>query len=277
MTVIRMKFWREAIRSARIFCSAAGARSVTNKSPKLGALEKAMKEIQATHGKGSLMRLDASDITGVEVIPTGSLGLDLALGVGGVPKGRIVEVYGPEASGKTTLALHIIAEAQRGGGTCCFIDAEHALDASYAKDLGVNTEELLISQPDSGEQALDITDTLVRSSSVDLIVIDSVAALTPRGEIQGDIGDSHIALQARLMGQALRKLTASVSRSGCTLLFLNQLRSKVGVIFGNPEVTPGGNALKFYASVRLEIRRVGPLKRDGDIVGNSVKVKVAKK
>ena len=241
------------------------------------ALDAALSQIERSFGKGSIMRMGNKAATDeVEVISTGSLGLDLALGIGGVPKGRIIEVYGPESSGKTTLALHIIAEAQKRGGTCAFIDAEHALDPGYAKKLGVDIENLLISQPDAGEQALEICDTLVRSGAVDVLVVDSVAALVPRAELEGEMGDSHVGLHARLMSQALRKLTGSVSRSNTLLIFLNQIRLKIGVMFGNPETTTGGNALKFYASIRLEIRRIGSIKDRETTTGNQTRVKVVK-
>ncbi|HWX46423.1 MAG TPA: recombinase RecA [Roseomonas sp.] len=241
------------------------------------ALDAALSQIERAFGKGSIMRMGAKQQSDeVEVIPTGSLGLDLALGIGGLPKGRIVEVYGPESSGKTTLALHAIAEAQKRGGTCAFIDAEHALDPGYARKLGVDVDNLLISQPDAGEQALEIADTLVRSGAVDVLVVDSVAALVPRAELEGEMGDSHVGLHARLMSQALRKLTGSVSRSNTLLIFLNQIRLKIGVMFGNPETTTGGNALKFYASVRLEIRRIGQIKERDEVTGNQTRVKVVK-
>jgi recombination protein RecA len=241
------------------------------------ALEAALAQIERSHGKGSIMRLGQQEnAVDLEAIPTGSLGLDLALGIGGLPKGRIVEIYGPESSGKTTLALHVVAEAQKRGGTCAFVDAEHALDPSYARKLGVNLDELLISQPDAGEQALEITDTLVRSGAVDVLVVDSVAALTPRAELEGEMGDSHVGLQARLMSQALRKLTGSVSRSNTLVIFINQIRMKIGVMFGNPETTTGGNALKFYASVRLDIRRIGQIKQKDEVVGNQTRVRVVK-
>jgi recombination protein RecA len=241
------------------------------------ALDAAMSQIERAFGKGSIMRMGqrAGDEQ-IEVIPSGSLGLDLALGIGGLPRGRIVEIYGPESSGKTTLALHVIAEAQKRGGTCAFIDAEHALDPIYARKLGVDVDNLLISQPDAGEQALEIADTLVRSGAVDVLVVDSVAALVPRAELEGEMGDSHMGLHARLMSQALRKITGSVSRSNCMLVFLNQIRMKIGVMFGNPETTTGGNALKFYASVRLEIRRIGQIKERDEVVGNQTRVKVVK-
>ena len=241
------------------------------------ALDAALSQIERAFGKGSIMRMGAKQQSDeVEVIPTGSLGLDLALGIGGLPKGRIVEVYGPESSGKTTLALHAIAEAQKRGGTCAFIDAEHALDPGYARKLGVDVDNLLISQPDAGEQALEIADTLVRSGAVDVLVVDSVAALVPRAELEGEMGDSHVGLHARLMSQALRKLTGSVSRSNTLLIFLNQIRLKIGVMFGNPETTTGGNALKFYASVRMEIRRIGQIKERDEVTGNQTRVKVVK-
>jgi recombination protein RecA len=243
---------------------------------KTKALEAALSQIERSFGKGSIMKLGENAKMEVEVISTGSLGLDIALGVGGLPKGRIIEIYGPESSGKTTLALQVIAEAQKSGGTCAFVDAEHALDPAYARKLGVNLHDLLISQPDTGEQALEITDTLVRSGAVDVLVVDSVAALTPRAEIEGEMGDSLPGLQARLMSQALRKLTASISKSGCMVIFINQIRMKIGVMFGSPETTTGGNALKFYASVRLDIRRVGSLKDQDEVIGNQTKVKVVK-
>jgi len=241
------------------------------------ALAAALGQIEKQFGKGSVMRMgDANAIGNIEVISTGSLSLDLALGVGGVPKGRVVEVYGPESSGKTTMALHIIAEAQKTSGTCAFVDAEHALDPVYAAKLGVDTDELLVSQPDTGEQALEITDMLVRSGAVDVVVVDSVAALTPKAEIEGDMGDSHVGLQARLMSQALRKLTGNIKRSNCIVIFINQIRMKIGVMFGSPETTTGGNALKFYASVRLDIRRTGAIKKGDEVVGNETRVKVVK-
>jgi len=247
-----------------------------NSATKAKALDAALSQIDRAFGKGSIMKLGSRENIDIETISTGSLGLDIGLGIGGVPKGRIVEIYGPESSGKTTLALHIIAEAQKTGGTCAFVDAEHALDASYAKKLGVNIDELLISQPDGGEQALEITDTLVRSGAVDVLVVDSVAALVPKAELEGEMGDSHMGLQARLMSQALRKLTASISKSNTTVIFINQIRQKIGVMFGNPETTTGGNALKFYASIRLDIRRVGQIKDKENIVGNQTRVKVVK-
>ena len=241
------------------------------------ALDAALTQIERAFGKGSIMKLGQHDpAVDMPSISTGSLGLDLALGIGGLPKGRIVEIYGPESSGKTTLALHVIAEAQKKGGTCAFVDAEHALDPGYARKLGVNLDELLISQPDAGEQALEIADTLVRSGAIDVLVVDSVAALTPRAELEGEMGDSHMGLQARLMSQALRKLTASVARSNTLIIFINQIRMKIGVMFGNPETTTGGNALKFYASVRLDIRRIGQIKNGEDVVGNQTRVKVVK-
>jgi recombination protein RecA len=241
------------------------------------ALDAAMVQIERAFGKGSIMRMGArAGDEQIEVIPSGSLGLDLALGIGGLPRGRIVEIYGPESSGKTTLALHAIAEAQKRGGTCAFIDAEHALDPTYARKLGVDVDNLLISQPDAGEQALEICDTLVRSGAIDVLVIDSVAALVPRAELEGEMGDTHVGLHARLMSQALRKLTGSVSRSNTMLIFLNQIRLKIGVMFGNPETTTGGNALKFYASIRMEIRRIGSIKDRENVTGNQTRVKVSK-
>ena len=243
---------------------------------KLKSLESTISQIERSYGKGSVMRLGERDVVEIDAISSGSLSLDVALGIGGLPKGRIVEIYGPESSGKTTLALHVIAEAQKNKGTCAFIDAEHALDPIYAKKLGVNTDEMLISQPDNGEQALEIADTLVNSSAIDVLVIDSVAALVPRAEIEGDMGDSHMGLHARLMSQALRKLTGSISRSQCLVIFINQIRQKIGVMFGNPETTTGGNALKFYASVRMDIRRIGAIKDREEIVGNQTRVKIVK-
>ena len=241
------------------------------------ALESAIGQIEKAFGKGSVMKLGTSgENLDVQAISTGSLGLDIALGIGGLPKGRIVEIYGPESSGKTTLALHVVAEAQKTGGTCAFVDAEHALDPVYAKKLGVNIDDLLISQPDAGEQALEIADTLVRSGAISVLVVDSVAALVPRAELEGDMGDSHMGLQARLMSQALRKLTSSISKSNCLVIFINQIRQKIGIMFGNPETTSGGNALKFYASVRLDIRRIGAIKDKDDIIGNQTRVKVVK-
>jgi recombination protein RecA len=240
------------------------------------ALGQALAQIEKFYGKGSVMRLGQQRALDIEAVPTGSLSLDLALGIGGLPKGRIIEIYGPESSGKTTMTLHIVAEAQKKGGTCAFIDAEHALDPVYAARLGVNVNELLVSQPDTGEQALEIADTLVRSGAVDVVVVDSVAALVPKAEIEGDMGDSHMGLQARLMSQALRKLTGSISRTKCMVIFINQIRQKIGVMFGNPETTTGGNALKFYASVRLDIRRIGAIKEKEAIIGNQTRVKVVK-
>ncbi len=240
------------------------------------ALSAALSQIEKQFGKGSVMRMGDSVNSEIEAISTGSIALDVALGIGGLPKGRVVEIYGPESSGKTTLTLQVIAEAQKAGGTCAFVDAEHALDPSYAEKLGVNVDELLVSQPDTGEQALEITDMLVRSGAVSVLVIDSVAALTPKAEIEGDMGDSHMGLQARLLSQALRKLTANIKRSNTLVIFINQLRMKIGVMFGNPETTTGGNALKFYSSVRLDIRRIGAIKRGEEIIGNETKVKVVK-
>jgi recombination protein RecA len=240
------------------------------------ALAAALSQIERNFGKGSIMRLGEAASIEVEAISTGSLGLDIALGIGGLPKGRIVEIFGPESSGKTTLALHVIAEAQRKGGVCAFVDAEHALDPIYARKLGVNVDDLLISQPDAGEQALEITDTLVRSGAIDVLVVDSVAALTPRAELEGEMGDALPGLQARLMSQAMRKLTSSISKSKCLVIFINQIRMKIGVMYGSPETTTGGNALKFYASVRLDIRRIGAIKDREEIVGNQTRVKVVK-
>ncbi|NCO22207.1 MAG: recombinase RecA [Rhodobacterales bacterium] len=241
------------------------------------ALDSALAQIERQFGKGSIMRLGADNpVAEIEAISTGSLGLDIALGIGGLPRGRIIEVYGPESSGKTTLTLHVVAEEQKNGGVCAFVDAEHALDPSYAKKLGVNLNELLISQPDTGEQALEIVDTLVRSGAVSLVVVDSVAALIPKSELEGDMGDSSVGVQARLMSQAMRKLTGSISRSKCMVVFINQLRMKIGVMFGSPETTTGGNALKFYSSVRLDIRRIGSIKDRDEVVGNQTKVKVVK-
>ena len=241
------------------------------------ALDAALTQIERAFGKGSIMKLGQTDKSmEVEAISTGSLGLDVALGIGGLPRGRVVEIYGPESSGKTTLALHVNAQAQRTGGTCAFVDAEHALDPTYAEKLGVDVSELLISQPDAGEQALEIADTLVRSGAIDVIVIDSVAALVPRAELEGEMGDTHVGLQARLMSQALRKLTGSIARSRCMIIFINQIRMKIGVMFGSPETTSGGNALKFYASVRLDIRRIGAIKNGDEVVGNQTRVKVVK-
>lgn len=243
---------------------------------KTKALDAALSQIERAFGKGSIMRLGQQKAMEVETIPTGSLSLDIALGVGGLPKGRVVEIYGPESSGKTTLALHAVAEAQKRGGVCAFVDAEHALDPIYARKLGVNLDNLLISQPDTGEQALEIADTLVRSGAIDILVVDSVAALTPKAEIEGEMGEMQPGLQARLMSQALRKLTGSISRSNCMVIFINQIRMKIGVMYGSPETTTGGNALKFYASVRLDIRRIGSIKEREDIVGNTTRVKVVK-
>ncbi len=245
-------------------------------SDKQKALDAALAQIDRAFGKGSAMRLGSREAIEIETISTGSLGLDIALGIGGLPRGRVVEIYGPESSGKTTLALHAVAEAQKVGGVAAFVDAEHALDPIYARKLGVDVDNLIVSQPDTGEQALEITDTLVRSNAVDILVIDSVAALVPRAEIEGEMGDSHVGLQARLMSQALRKLTGSISKSRCLVVFINQVRMKIGVMYGNPETTTGGNALKFYASVRLDIRRTGQIKDRDDIVGNTTRVKVVK-
>ncbi|MFO7854568.1 MAG: recombinase RecA [Paracoccaceae bacterium] len=240
------------------------------------ALDSALAQIERSFGKGSIMKLGERQVMDIEAVSTGSIGLDIALGIGGLPKGRIIEIYGPESSGKTTLALHSIAEEQKLGGICAFVDAEHALDPSYARKLGVDVDELLISQPDAGEQALEITDTLVRSGAVSVVVVDSVAALTPRAELEGDMGDSNVGVQARLMSQAMRKLTGSISRSKCMVIFINQIRMKIGVMFGSPETTTGGNALKFYSSVRLDIRRIGAIKDRDEVVGNSTRVKVVK-
>jgi len=240
------------------------------------ALSAALSQIERQFGKGSIMRMGDSEIAKIDAISTGSLGLDIALGIGGLPRGRVVEIYGPESSGKTTLTLQVLAEAQKLGGTAAFIDAEHALDLAYAEKLGVNVEELLMSQPDTGEQALEIVDMLVRSGAVDVVVVDSVAALTPKAEIEGDMGDHHMGLQARLMSQALRKLTANIKRSNTMVIFINQIRMKIGVMFGNPETTTGGNALKFYSSVRLDIRRIGSIKKGDEIIGNDTRVKVVK-
>jgi recombination protein RecA len=251
--------------------------SMSNSADKQKALEAALSQIERAFGKGSVMKLNGgANPLNVEVISTGSLGLDIALGIGGLPRGRITEVYGPESSGKTTLALQVIAEAQKAGGTCAIIDAEHALDPTYAKKLGVDLDNLLISQPDAGEQALEIADTLVRSNAVDVLVIDSVAALVPRAELEGEMGDTHVGLQARLMSQALRKITGSISKSRCVVIFINQIRMKIGVMFGSPETTTGGNALKFYASVRLDIRRIGSIKERETVTGNQTRVKVVK-
>jgi len=241
------------------------------------ALEAALSQIEKQFGKGTIFKMDGTEADkNLEVVSTGSLGLDMALGVGGLPKGRVIEIYGPESSGKTTLTLHAIAECQKKGGVCAFVDAEHALDTVYAEKLGVNVGSLLISQPDSGEQALEVVDTLVRSGAVDMVVVDSVAALTPKAEIEGEMGDSHVGLQARLMSQALRKLTSTISKTNCMVIFINQIRMKIGVMFGNPETTTGGNALKFYASVRLDIRRIGAIKDKEDVIGNQTRVKVVK-
>jgi recombination protein RecA len=247
-----------------------------SKENKSKAVDLALAQIERAHGKGAIMRLGDKPIEEIPVISTGSISIDKALGVGGIPRGRIIEIYGPESSGKTTLALHIVAEAQKEGGMAAFIDAEHALDPSYAKKLGVNTDELLVSQPDSGEQALEIADTLVRSNAIDLIVVDSVAALTPKAELEGEMGDSHVGLQARLMSQALRKLTGTVSKSQTSIIFINQIREKIGVMFGNPETTSGGRALKFYTSIRIDIRRIASIKMGQEVVGNRTRVKVVK-
>jgi recombination protein RecA len=254
----------------------AGKDSAEEKQNKLTAIEMAVGQIEKQYGKGAIMKLGESAKLNVQTIPTGSLSLDIALGAGGVPKGRIVEIYGPESSGKTTLAFHVIAEAQRKGGLAAFVDAEHALDPEYAKNIGVDIEKLLISQPDTGEQALEIAETLVRSNAIDVLVVDSVAALVPRAEIEGEMGDSHMGLQARLMSQALRKLTGAISKSNTTVIFINQIRMKIGVMFGNPETTAGGNALKFYASVRMDIRRTEQIKDGDEVIGNHVKVKIVK-
>lgn len=240
------------------------------------ALESALSQIERNFGKGSIMKLGQGAVLDVEAVSTGSIGLDIALGIGGLPKGRIIEVYGPESSGKTTLALHVVAEEQKSGGICAFVDAEHALDPQYAKKLGVNLDDLLISQPDAGEQALEITETLVRSGAVSVVVVDSVAALTPKSELEGDMGDAQVGSQARLMSQAMRKLTGAISKSNCMVIFINQIRMKIGVMFGSPETTTGGNALKFYSSVRLDIRRIGAIKDRDEVVGNSTRVKVVK-
>ncbi|MBP3927250.1 MAG: recombinase RecA [Clostridium sp.] len=248
-----------------------------NKDDKLKALDAALTQIEKAYGKGSVMKLgDSGANMNIETVPTGSLSLDIALGLGGVPKGRIIEVYGPESSGKTTVALHMVAEVQKRGGIAGFIDAEHALDPVYAKNIGVDIDNLYISQPDNGEQALEITETMVRSGAIDIVIVDSVAALVPKAEIDGEMGDSHVGLQARLMSQALRKLTAVISKSNCIVIFINQLREKVGVMFGNPETTTGGRALKFYSSVRLDVRRIESLKQGGEVVGNRVRIKVVK-
>ncbi len=254
----------------------AEEKKVLNLDNRKKALELALAQIEKQFGKGSIMKLDGSTIADIDVIPTGCLALDLALGVGGVPRGRVVEIYGPESSGKTTLTLSIIAQSQKMGGTAAFIDAEHAFDAAYAKKVGIKLEDLLMSQPDTGEQALEIAETLVRSSAVDLVVIDSVAALTPRAEIEGDMGDAHMGLQARLMSQALRKLTAVISKSNTCIIFVNQIRMKIGVMFGSPETTTGGRALKFYASVRIDLRRIETLKKGDEFIGNRVRAKIVK-
>ncbi len=257
--------------------SQASLRLIEGKTmDKTKALDAALSQIERAFGKGSIMRLGQGSVVEVEAVSTGSLGLDIALGIGGLPRGRVVEIYGPESSGKTTMALHTIAEAQKKGGICAFIDAEHALDPIYARKLGVKIDDLLISQPDAGEQALEVADTLVRSGAIDVLVVDSVAALTPRAELEGEMGDSLPGMQARLMSQALRKLTASISRSNCMVIFINQIRMKIGVMFGSPETTTGGNALKFYASVRLDIRRIGSIKDRDEVVGNQTRVKVVK-
>lgn len=258
-------------------CSHIEKEIVMAKEDKLRALDAALSSIERSFGKGAVMKLgDPAAAMNVETVPTGSLSLDIALGMGGVPKGRIVEIYGPESSGKTTVALHMVAEVQKRGGIAGFIDAEHALDPVYARNIGVNIDELYISQPDNGEQALEITETLVRSGAVDIIIVDSVAALVPKAEIDGDMGDSHVGLQARLMSQALRKLTAVISKTNCIVIFINQLREKVGVMFGNPETTTGGRALKFYSSIRMDVRRIESLKANGEVVGNRTRVKVVK-
>jgi len=250
---------------------------MSDNKEKLKALQLTLDKLDKTYGKGTVMKLSDERVIDVPAIPTGSLGLDIALGIGGIPRGRVIEVYGPESSGKTTLAMHCIAEAQKAGGLAAFVDAEHAFDKTYAENLGIDTENLLISQPDNGEQALEITEHLIRSGAIDIIVIDSVAALVPRAELEGEMGDSKMGLQARLMSQALRKLTGTISKTGCACLFINQLREKIGVMFGNPETTTGGNALKFYASVRLDIRRIGQIKESSDnILGNRTRVKVVK-
>ena len=253
------------------------AKEDNRKEDKLKALDAAISQIEKQYGKGAIMKLgDSGANMNVETVPTGCLSLDIALGLGGVPKGRIIEVYGPESSGKTTVALHMVAEVQKAGGIAGFIDAEHALDPVYAKNIGVNIDDLYISQPDNGEQALEITETMVRSGAVDIVIVDSVAALVPKAEIDGDMGDSHVGLQARLMSQALRKLTAAISRSNCIVIFINQLREKVGVMFGSPETTTGGRALKFYSSIRMDVRRIETLKQSGEFVGNRTRVKVVK-
>jgi recombination protein RecA len=249
---------------------------MSDNKEKLKALQLTIDKLEKTYGKGTVMKMSDQKVDAVEALPTGSLGLDIALGIGGLPTGRIIEIYGPESSGKTTLSMHAIAEAQKRGGIAAFVDAEHAFDKTYAEKLGIDVDNLLISQPDDGEQALEIADALIRSGAIDIIVIDSVAALVPKAEIEGDMGDSKMGLQARLMSQALRKLTGTINKTGCICIFINQLREKIGVMFGNPETTTGGNALKFYASVRLDIRRIGQLKDGNDIVGNRTKVKIAK-
>ncbi len=254
----------------------ASVQQVSDGAGRIKALDLAMKQIEKSYGKGAIMRLGDQEVQKIDIVSTGSLSLDAALGVGGVPRGRVIEIYGPESSGKTTLATHIIAEAQKAGGTCAFIDAEHAFDSGYAQKLGVDLETLYISQPDTGEQALQICETLVRSGALDVIVIDSVAALVPQAEIEGDMGSSHVGLQARLMSQALRKLTGVISRTKTALIFINQIREKIGVVYGSPEVTTGGRALKFYASVRMDIRRIGAIKDGTDVIGNRTKVKVVK-
>jgi recombination protein RecA len=262
--------------SLKVIETGVQAKMGMKESEREKALEAALAQIDRAFGKGSAMKLGSREAISIEAISTGSLGLDIALGIGGLPKGRVIEVFGPESSGKTTLALHAIAEAQKAGGTAAFIDAEHALDPGYAKKLGVDIDNLIVSQPDTGEQALEICDTLVRSNAVDILVIDSVAALVPRAEIEGEMGDTHVGLQARLMSQALRKITGSISRSNCMVIFINQIRMKIGVMYGSPETTTGGNALKFYASVRLDIRRIGQIKDREEIVGNTTRVKVVK-
>src|SRR6478735_6860845 len=249
---------------------------MSDNKEKLKALQLTIDKLEKEYGKGTVMKLNDQKVADVALISTGSLGLDIALGIGGLPRGRVVEIYGPESSGKTTLTMHCIAEAQKAGGLAAFIDAEHAFDPTYAKKLGIDVENLLIAQPDNGEQALEIADNLIRSGAIDIIVIDSVAALVPKAELEGDMGDSKMGLQARLMSQALRKLTGTINKTGCCCIFINQLREKIGVMFGNPETTTGGNALKFYASVRLDIRRIGQLKDGNDIIGNRTKVKIAK-
>ncbi|HEX8517842.1 MAG TPA: recombinase RecA [Bacteroidia bacterium] len=251
------------------------AKESVNKE-KLKALQLTLDKLEKTYGKGAIMKMGDAPVENVEVIPTGSLGIDIALGIGGLPKGRVIEIYGPESSGKTTLTLHAIAEVQKAGGIAAFIDAEHAFDRSYAEKLGIDTENLLISQPDNGEQALEIAENLIRSGAIDIIVIDSVAALTPKSEIEGEMGDSKMGLQARLMSQALRKLTGTINKTGCCCIFINQLREKIGVMFGNPETTTGGNALKFYASVRIDIRRIGQIKDGDQVIGNRTRVKIVK-